>query len=526
MLLPVCMSAILFSFNIGLSLFAIFVFINKFLVLAGNESNSYSNIFRGMKIFGGVQAFQMAVSLLRGKFVAMFLGPAGMGVSSLFASSASAIQQLASLGVPLATAREVALKYDEEKKSGHIAMVAAASRLATFITGALAALCCLAASRFLSLLTFGSDEQAFGFAILGAVVWLQMAGANEIALMQGMRELKRLGRSSVTGAAVGLCLAVPMYYLWGTASIVPAMLVMAAVMFVICRYNCGRALRLAGIQPGGNAKLGEIWNVSKSLLGFGVIITLAGTITQTCIYFTNVIIKSLGTMAELGYYSAAMSISNQCVTMIFAAMAMDYFPRLTACIGRRAEWLVTVRRQAELVALVAAPIAVSVVIAAPFVVDVLLTETFAPAISLLQWMAAGVFLRSLSYPLGYVILAKGNKMLYLCLEGILCNIVFVAATCGAYWLWGKDGLGIASIIIYGADMLVYYCINRFVYGFSYGTGCMRKLPVLCGFVTMSLISVFLIKGQAGIIVCWLVFAAVCAYSLWHLRKMLKMKIIK
>ena len=107
------------------------------------------------------------------------------------------------------------------------------------------------------------------------------------------------------------------------------MLVMAAVMFAICRYNCGRALRLAGIQPGGNAKLGEIWNVSKSLLGFGVIITLAGTITQTCIYFTNVIIKSLGTMAELGYYSAAMSISNQCVTMIFAAMAMDYFPRLT-----------------------------------------------------------------------------------------------------------------------------------------------------------------------------------------------------
>lgn len=245
-----------------------------------------------------------------------------------------------------------------------------------------------------------------------------------------------------------------------------------------------------------------------------------------CIYFTNVIIKSIGTIDELGYYSAAMSISNQCVTMIFTAMAMDYFPRLTACIGRRAEWLVTVRRQAELVALVAAPIAVSVVIAAPFVVDVLLTETFAPAISLLQWMAAGVFLRSLSYPLGYVILAKGNKMLYLCLEGILCNIVFVAATCGAYWLWGKDGLGIASIIIYGADMLVYYCINRFVYGFSYGTGCMRKLPVLCGFVTMSLISVFLIKGQAGIIVCWLVFAAVCAYGLWHLRKMLKMKIIK
>ena len=97
-----------------------------------------------------------------------------------------------------------------------------------------------------------------------------------------------------------------------------------------------------------------------------------------CIYFTNVIIKSIGTIDELGYYSAAMSISNQCVTMIFTAMAMDYFPRLTACIGRRAEWLVTVRRQAELVALVAAPIAVSVVIAAPFVVDGTADGNFCP----------------------------------------------------------------------------------------------------------------------------------------------------
>ena len=49
-----------------------------------DTENSYSTIMKRLSAFGGVQLFNILVTLVRGKFVAMFLGPEGMGISSLF----------------------------------------------------------------------------------------------------------------------------------------------------------------------------------------------------------------------------------------------------------------------------------------------------------------------------------------------------------------------------------------------------------------------------------------------------------
>ena len=72
------------------------------------RENSYLSILKGTSFFGGVQVFQVLVNLVRGKFVAMFLGPEGMGVSSLFASSANTISQFSTFGMNLAFTKEVA----------------------------------------------------------------------------------------------------------------------------------------------------------------------------------------------------------------------------------------------------------------------------------------------------------------------------------------------------------------------------------------------------------------------------------
>lgn len=44
------------------------------------DENSYSTILKRISAFGGVQAFNILVTLVRGKFVALFLGPEGMGL--------------------------------------------------------------------------------------------------------------------------------------------------------------------------------------------------------------------------------------------------------------------------------------------------------------------------------------------------------------------------------------------------------------------------------------------------------------
>ena len=74
--------------------------------------NSYKSIFRGTSVLGGVQVFLVLVNLVRGKFVALLLGPEGMGISNLFNTSSATIQRFASLGLNLAIVREVAERKD------------------------------------------------------------------------------------------------------------------------------------------------------------------------------------------------------------------------------------------------------------------------------------------------------------------------------------------------------------------------------------------------------------------------------
>ncbi|MDE5806551.1 MAG: hypothetical protein K2H76_00415, partial [Muribaculaceae bacterium] len=54
--------------------------------LSEDKENSYRSILKGISIFGGVKIFEIFINLVRGKFVAMFLGPNGMGLSSIFSN--------------------------------------------------------------------------------------------------------------------------------------------------------------------------------------------------------------------------------------------------------------------------------------------------------------------------------------------------------------------------------------------------------------------------------------------------------
>ena len=65
------------------------------------DNNSYRNILKGTAMFGGVQVFNILINLLRGKMVAVLLGPEGMGISSLLAAASNTLQQFSSLGLNL-----------------------------------------------------------------------------------------------------------------------------------------------------------------------------------------------------------------------------------------------------------------------------------------------------------------------------------------------------------------------------------------------------------------------------------------
>lgn len=113
----------------------------------------------------------------------------------------------------------------------------------------------------------------------------------------------------------------------------------------------------------------------------------------------------------------------QCVAVVFAAMGMEFFPRLTSVAGSREKICLLVNRQVEVVALIAAPIASLMIVFSPLVVRIILSDEFLPAVPLIRWMCIGILFKAIAYPLGYISFAKGDRKTFSGLKvspGIFC----------------------------------------------------------------------------------------------------------
>lgn len=439
----------------------------------------YRSILRGTSAFGGVQVFQILVSLVRGKLVALFLGPAGMGVVSLYTTAVTTVQRVASLGLNLAVVKEVGAAKDDPAR---LAPVTAAARTLLYSTALLGALVCLAAAPWLSDLSFGSGDHTGGFALLSVMVFFSIAGAGEMSFLQGLREARRLMWSSVVGSVTGLCVSVPLYWLFGMRGIVPAMIILAGAVFAFNYRSVRRAI--------GPVAVRFLWSEHKplvrTLVATGLVLMASDAIGSACQYALNALVRMSGGLRDVGLYQAANSLTLQYSGVVFAALAMDYLPRLAGVARSDRRLSVVVNRQAEVVAWVAAPLGALLVLFAPLAVRLLLTAEFGAAVSLLRWMGVALTLKALMFPLGYITFAKDNRRVFFWLEGVWGNAMMVLLGYAGYRLWGITGLGYAQAADCVISLAVYYAVNRRLYNFRYS----RRALAAGAFAALSVAAVF------------------------------------
>lgn len=442
--------------------------------------NSYRSILRGTSIFGGVQMFQILISLVRGKFVALFLGPAGMGISSLFTSTADTLQRVSSLGLNLAIVKEVAAAGDDPRKVREVFEV---SRRMIYLSALAGALVCLLGASLLSDFAFGNTDHTPGMMLLGAVVFLTVAWQGEMSVLQGMHKVRVLSRASIVGSLTGLCVGVPLYWLLGTQGIVPAMLVYALVMLVFYSLAVRRLL--------GRERMKFLWNehkgLVKSLITMGLILMSSDLIGSLCTYLLNLYIRIAGTVESVGFWQAANSMTNQYAAVVFAAMALDFLPRLSAAVSRNDAFDDIVNRQTEIVALMVTPLAALLILFAPLVVKILLVDSFRPVIPLLRLMALALVFRGIMYPLGYVTFAKDNKKVFFWLEGVGCNILMLVLNALGFSLFGLEGIGYAMIADSIITLFIYMAVNGRLYSFRFSGAAVRCIisAVLLGTATLA-----------------------------------------
>lgn len=454
------------------------------------------------------------INLVRGKFVAMFLGPDGMGISSLLTTSTNTLIKVSSLGLNLAIVKEIASK--KERGESIAALLRITARLVRY-TAIIGCVICVLFSGLLSKWTFGNSDYAWQFVALALMVYITIVANGKMSILQGLHEVKRLSLASVVGAATGLLISVPLYYFFGTKGIVPAMIVFAAVNLLFYHINLKKT-----VKPEPHAvKRDEFNAVSKSLISLGAVLIAGDLVGTLATYLVNIFLRSYGTVDTVGLYQAANSITNQYTGALFAAMAMDYFPRLSADAGDNNKMSLIVNRQSEIMALAFGPAAMLVIVTTPVLIQLLLTDAFTPIVDLMRWMGLGILLKGLIFPMGYITYAKNNRRLFVKLEILFNNAVFLTFSILGYYFFGLTGLGYALVVDNLLCIFVYRLVNGRMYGYRFSPEVIREYILSIVLTSLCLAASFIEDLRISLPVMLILLLISLTHSIIRIKSMLK-----
>ena len=289
-----------------------------------NEQKSYKQIVKATSLLGGVQVVNIIVGIIRSKFVAVLLGTTGMGILGLFTTTLSLIQITTGLGLSSSAVRDIA-EANGSGDSHRIAKTITMFRRWVWVTGFSGTIITISLAPMLSKWTFGTQEYTWSFIWLSVICLLSAISSGQTALLQGMRRLKQMAKSTLFGSILGLFTSVPLYYLYGLKGIVPTLIITALFSLLFSWYFT----RHIPIQP-----IKQTWNDTYysglTMAKLGLVLMLNGFMVTFVSYVVTLFINNKGGTSDVGLYRAGWTIATQYTGLVFTAMATDYYPRLAA----------------------------------------------------------------------------------------------------------------------------------------------------------------------------------------------------
>lgn len=475
--------------------------------------NQYKSILKATSIFGGTQFLQILITIIRSKFVAVLLGTTGMGLSSIYMSSLTVVITIVGAGLNTTVVKELS-KANEQGDYHRFSLIAGVFRKMLYALSFLGAVIVILSSRFLSWTTFNDTAHWPDYCVLSLLVVFTLLQQGNTSLLIGMRRIKDTAKCSIINSVVTLLTSIPIFYYFGIKGIAAGLVVSTFSGYLVTYYYAHK-IKLPVIKVTWN----DIVLHGKGLLLLGLALVSASVLGDVSRYLINISVIKMGGLSDLGLYNSGMSITAQSVTLIFAAMASDYFPRLAAVIHDKRLMNETINQQSEIIVLLITPILCAMMIASPLIIKVLLTDEFSPLIGFIRILCMGMFLKSVTYALGYASFAKGDKTLYFWLEGIYGNLSNVLYSLLGYYLFGLKGLAFSFLFGY----LVYYFIIRYVdkkrYGYIQDNGLAVK--EVESFVVLLFLLVLSFVVDNGLLV--VIGLPICLYiSIKYLRELNKL----
>ena len=420
---------------------------------------SSRGLIKSMLVIGGAQVANILISVLRMKVLAVLLGPAGVGLLSIYTSLLGTVSEISGLGIHTSGIREIASVRGEEPALSRVRVVLFAGNL---LQGLIAMVLVWVWRAPLARFLFGDTARATEVGLVGVAVLFALLASSQTALLQGMRRIGDLGRVTVLAALAGTVAGLFAVWLRGEDALIWFVLIQPLTAIFVALYYTRKLPRPASARLRASA----IWQVWRPMAALGVVFMLGGLATSaTLLVVRGMVTRYLG-LESAGLFAASWGITMQYIGFLLAAMAADYYPRLTEVIKDRPKASRLINDQIQLGLALGGPVLLLLIGLAPWVMTLLYSPKFAPAADMLQWQTVGNIFKLASWSIGFAFVAAAQSRVFLLTE-IGWNLLFITMLWVGLPLIGLQIAGPAFLLAYALYLAVIYALARKLHGFRF-----------------------------------------------------------
>lgn len=415
-----------------------------------NNDKTIKHVLKYTSLFGGVQSINLLVSLLRNKLTALILQERGIGLINLFNTLTILINNATNFGISFSAVKHVSELFetgDKEKISQFVRVV----RTWSLFTAILGTIICVIVSFF--------HDNTLDILVISPIVGILAITGGEMAILKGMKRLKRVAMISLYSAIATILICIPLYYFLKWSGVAVALLLSnIAILFIHLRFSTRVFPYSASVYNKEELKKG----LPMIKLGIGYII--AGVFGSGAEYFIRESINQINGEAAVGLYACGYTMMVQYASVVLASLETDFFPRLSGVINDSKHTNIAIERQKEVCTLLLSPMLIFFVIAMPLLLKLLYTNQFLSAVPMAICSSFYIFFKALATPVAYLPLAKGDAKMYMTNE-LVYDIFIALAIPFAYREYGLMGAGIALSLGGFLDYLLVNIIYRYKYNY-------------------------------------------------------------
>lgn len=477
-----------------------------------DSKEGYKKAFKATSLFGGVQIITILIGILKSKFIALWLGPSGFGIISIFNSTISLVSSISNLGLSSSAVREISKANKLSDEGIKLSKTIKSINRCVIITGLCGSIFTICFSSMISKWVFNSTFYTHSFILLSIVILINALYSGHYATLQGVRMLKQMAQARIIGSLLGTIITLPLFYLFKEKGIVPSILLTSLVTFLISKYYASKIT-----LPNVKITIKDSFLIGKQAINLGIMMA----ISNIAVYLVEFILKSFitknGSLSDVGLYQAGWTLNAQYLGLVFTAMSTDYFPRLSSISDNNSLINSKVNEQAEIAILILSPMIVIMLIGMPILIRILYSRDFIEITSMTRWLMIGSLIKAGSWAVSYIFLAKGDGKSFLFNElGI--KLITLPSYLIGYHLWGILGIGYAFTSNYIVYFIWVVLRAKGKYQFNYSESFYKLMFFQ---LLLSLITLFILGINNGLIkyllLILVVVLALC-YSFFELNK--------